>query len=79
MAEKTVIISATTLVFGLILLVGVFFFDAGFAIPGLDPHLVAVAFADAFLVIGVLGIAVGVRQHDRADHGPHRRRRPRAR
>lgn len=79
MAEKTVIISATTLGFGLVLLLGVLFFGATFNISGLDGHLVAVAFADGFILIALVGIAIGVRQHHGAGRGPHRRRRSRAR
>ncbi len=74
-AEKTVIISGTTLAFGILLLLGVLFFGAGFPISGLDPHLVAVAFADAFVLIGLVGIAMGVRQHNRVANVPRRRRR----
>lgn len=79
MAEKTVILSATTLAFGLILLLGVLFFGAEFAVPGLDPHLVAVVFADAFVLIGLVGIAMGIRQHRNAGGVPRRRRRSRTR
>lgn len=79
MAEKTIIISATTLAFGLVLLLGVAFFGAEFPVPGLDPHLVAVVFADAFVLIGLVGIAMGIRQHRNVSGAPRRRRRPRAR
>ncbi len=75
-AEKTVIISGTTLAFGLVLLAGVLLFGAGFDIPGLDPHIVVVVFADVFVLIGLVGIAMGIRQH--RDVGDARRRRPRS-
>ena len=77
--EKTVIVSVTALAFGVLLLVGVLFFGAGFNLPGLDPRYVAAAFVAVFILIGMLGIRTGIRQHRYAGAvlGPRRNRRKR--
>lgn len=77
--EKTVLISATVLAFGLILLVGALFFDARLYMPGLDPHTWVEAFAAGFLLLGAVGIRSGILRHryEGRDRVRRRRRRPR--
>ncbi len=61
--EKTIIVSATTMAFGLVLLLGVLFLGARLNVAGLNPALLAGIFAVGFILVGLFGVRIGVRQH----------------
>lgn len=49
--------------FGLVLLLGVLFLGAGLHVAGLDPALLAGIFAAGFILVGLFGVRIGIRQH----------------
>lgn len=77
--EKTIIVSATTLAFGLVLLLGALFLGAAVNLGGLDPRSWVALFAIVFILIGVFGIRTGIRQHRFAGRVQGRRRNSRTR
>ena len=61
--EGAVVIGVFSIIVALSLIVATLLFGYGIRGSGLDPRLTAYVVGSGFVLMGVLGIAVGIRQH----------------
>lgn len=66
--EGAVVVGTFALAVGLTFVGATLLFGWGIPMPGLDPQWTSYVAAAGFVLLGVLGVRLGVRQHRRGDY-----------